>query len=174
MAEAETENTEATEEAAPAKKGGGKSSVIALVLFLVLSGGAFYATYSGIVPAASMLGMGGGDGEAEEEEVVEEVSPGVAFVSLGEIVVPLGPRAQSDFLILEASIEVAPEDVEALETVMPRIRDLFNTYLRAVEAADLEAPNATMKLRAQLLRRLRVVTEPAAPRDLLFTSFILR
>ena len=76
--------------------------------------------------------------------------------------------------MMTAEIEVAANDAATFEAMMPRVRDLFNTYLRAVEARDLEQPNATMRLRDQLLRRLRVIAEPASPRDLLFTSFILR
>ena len=57
---------------------------------------------------------------------------------------------------------------------MPRIRDMFNTYLRAVEARDLEAQDATLRLRAHLLRRIGVLVAPLEARDLLFTTFILK
>ena len=98
----------------------------------------------------------------------------IVAAPIGEIVIPLGPKANSEFLILEAEIEVAPEDKEALIAQMPRVRDMFNTYLRAVEARDLEAQDATLRLRSHLLRRLTVLLAPLTPRDLLFTTFILR
>ena len=98
----------------------------------------------------------------------------LAFLPVGEIVVPLGPGAQAKYLLFTSEIEVSSEDTEQLQAMLPRIRDLFNTYLRAVEARDLEQPDATMRLRDQLLRRLRAITDPLSPRDILFTSFILR
>lgn len=56
---------------------------------------------------------------------------------------------------------------------MPRIADVLNTYLRAVEVRDLEAPAATVWLRAQMLRRIQVVAGEGRVRDLLITEFVL-
>ena len=56
---------------------------------------------------------------------------------------------------------------------MPRIVDVLNTYLRAVEVRDLEEPAAMARLRAQMLRRVQVVTGEGRVRDLLVTEFVL-
>ena len=56
---------------------------------------------------------------------------------------------------------------------MPRVLDVLNTYLRAVDVRDLEQPSAIPRLRAQMLRRIQVVTGPDRVRDLLITEFIL-
>lgn len=157
-------------DAAP-RKGGRKQLLVALVLFLVLGGAGFYATFSGML---AIPGLGGGAAEPDHAEASHPSPTEFAFAPVGELVVPLGPRANSEFLILEAEIEVAPEDKAALEAQMPRIRDMFNTYLRAVEARDLEAQDATLRLRAHLLRRITVLVVPLQPRDLLFTTFILK
>ena len=90
------------------------------------------------------------------------------------LVVSLGPNARAKMLVLDAGVEVDAGDAAAFDKLRPRMRDMFNTYLRAIDPADLEAPGATLNLRAQLLRRIRVVSAPAEPRDLLFTSFILK
>ena len=145
--------------------------ILGLVLFLAAAGGGFYATFSGMFSVASLLG-GDKKGDDEPKKMAALSTP--SYVPVGEIVIPLGPKAQAEFLMMTAEIEVAANDAATFEAMMPRVRDLFNTYLRAVEARDLEQPNATMRLRDQLLRRLRVIAEPASPRDLLFTSFILR
>ena len=50
---------------------------------------------------------------------------------------------------------------------MPRILDVLNSYLRAVELADLEDPSAMVRLRAQMLRRVQIVTGEGRVRDLL-------
>jgi flagellar FliL protein len=57
--------------------------------------------------------------------------------------------------------------------LMPRILDVLNTYLRAVDVRDLEQPAAIARLRAQMLRRIQVVTGEGRVRDLLITEFIL-
>lgn len=146
--------------------------LIGLMLFVLLGAGGFYATFSGVFSLSAVLG--GDGGEAGAPEKAHSDSPDFAFAPVGEIVIPLGPKANSEFLILEAEIEVAPEDKAALMAQMPRVRDMFNTYLRAVETRDLEAQDATLRLRAHLVRRLKVLLEPLTPRDLLFTTFILR
>ena len=56
---------------------------------------------------------------------------------------------------------------------MPRILDVLNTYLRAVEVRDLEQPASLARLRAQMLRRVQVVTGEGRVRDLLITEFVL-
>ena len=145
--------------------------IISMVLFLAAAGGGFYATTSGMLSLASFLGD---SKETAEKQMKAATAPALTFLPVGEIVVPLGPGAQAKYLLFTSELEISPEDAEMLQAMLPRIRDLFNTYLRAVEARDLEQPDATMRLRDQLLRRLRVITDPASPRDILFTSFILR
>jgi flagellar FliL protein len=172
MANATTEPTDANnEEAAPRKSR--KPMLIGLVLFIFLGGAGFYATFFGMMSVSAMMGGSGGgdDGYATEEHM--DV-PAFAFASIGEMVIPLGPKANSDFLLLEVEIEVSPGEKEGIEAQMPRIWDMFNTYLRAVEARDLEAQDATLRLRAHLLRRVGVLIAPLEPRDLLFTTFILK
>ena len=155
----------------PAKKRSKLPLILGLVLSLAAAGGGFYATFSGMLSIASLMG---GEKGAGQEEMVMAASSTPTFFPLGETTVPLGPDAEADYLLMTSEIEIDPKDLAAFEAMLPRIKDLFNTYLRAVEARDLEQPNATMRLRDQLLRRISVISEPAKPRDLLFTSFILR
>lgn len=172
MTDATVEMTDdATEETAPKKSR--KPMLIGLIFFVLLGGGGFFATFSGMLSVAALMG---GSGEESAEQAAEEhdESPAFAFASVGEMVIPLGPKANSAFLILEAEVEVSPENRDAIEAQMPRIRDMFNTYLRAVEARDLEAQDATLRLRAHLLRRVGVLVAPLEARDLLFTTFILK
>jgi len=56
---------------------------------------------------------------------------------------------------------------------MPRILDVLNSYLRAVAITDLEDPTAMARLRAQMLRRVQIVTGEGRVRDLLVTEFVL-
>ena len=56
---------------------------------------------------------------------------------------------------------------------MPRIVDILNTYLRAVQPQDLDSPTALLRLRVQMLHRVQVVAGQGVVRDLLITEFIL-
>ena len=51
--------------------------------------------------------------------------------------------------------------------------DTLNTYLRAVDVADLAAPAMAVKIRAQMLRRVQIVTGEGRVRDLLISEFVL-
>lgn len=149
--------------------------LIGLIAGLLAGGGGFFAVYAGLMalpaPVAGLLG-GGGGGHAAPVAAAPGDTP--AFVPVGEMVVPLGPEANARFLMITTEIETRPEAAAAIEALRPRIKDVFNTFLRAVDIADLEAPSATMRLRAQLLRRVRAVAAPAEARDLLITSFVLK
>lgn len=143
--------------------------ILGLTLFLLGGGGGFFATYSGMLALPF-----GGDGEVEKVDEKPAELLGVSYVTLDEMVIPLSESARARYLAFQAEIEVNAEDVPAFEEIRPRIIDVFNTYLRAIEESDLEAPSAAARLRAQLLRRIRVVSAPAEPRDLLITTFILK
>ena len=53
------------------------------------------------------------------------------------------------------------------------ILDVLNGYLRAVEMRELEDPSALVRLRAQMLRRVQIVTGEGRVRDLLVTEFVI-
>lgn len=171
MAEAKEDKTDAAEGDEIPKRKGMKGLLIALLPALLLGGGAFYATSSGIVS----LPFGAAESAAKTKaQGSQPKSFDVAYLELDELVVPLSPRARSRFLVFQASIEAAPEDIPALEQIRPRILDVFNTYLRAIEERELDEPSAMALLRARLLRRLGVVAAPVAPKDLLITTFVLK
>ena len=155
---------EATVEEAP-KKRSKKPLLIGIVLALVLGGGGFYATFSGLI-----LGSG-------EEHATEDHAPGplmgVAFVPLETIVISLAPDSGSEHLRFTAQLEVVDTAAADVTTLTPRILDVINSYLRAIDTASIEDPQAMARLRAQMLRRIQVVTGEGRVRDLLITEFVL-
>lgn len=154
----------------PAKKGG-TALIVGLVGALALGGGGFYSVYSGMFdPVAALPGGGtGGHGGGEASASLS----GVAFVPMDPIMVSLPPGSSAKLLRFIGSLEVDPANVEEVTVLMPRVLDALNTYLRAVDVRDLEQPSAIPRLRAQMLRRIQVVTGPDRVRDLLITEFIL-
>ncbi len=97
----------------------------------------------------------------------------IAFVNLEPLIITLGPNAASRYLKISISLETSEGDLSTVEHLKPKFRDVLNTYLRAVEEADLVEPSATTRLRAQILRRLQVVAPTGAVANVLITDFIL-
>lgn len=144
----------------------GKGLLVGLVAALVLGGGGFYAIYSGMIA----LPLGGGEKEAV---AAAAVLSDVAFVPMEPIMISLAPGASARHLRFSGQLEVTPGHAAEVTQVMPRILDVLNTYLRAVDVRDLEEPAAIPRLRAQMLRRVQVVTGEGLVRDLLITEFVL-
>lgn len=160
MAEAED-----PQDAAPKKKSK-KPLIIGLVLALLLGGGGFYATWSGLI-----LGAGGADHATPEAEV--GALPDIAFVPVDPLVITLGSGAEVRHLRFTSQIEVAAPNAAEVQMLLPRIVDVLNGYMRAVDVAQLEDPAALVRIRAHLLRRIQIVTGEGRVRDLLVTEFVL-
>ncbi len=152
----------------PPKKSSKLPLLLGLVLALVGGGGGFFAVQSG------MIGGGGGPASSDAAELTELPPPApAAFVAMDPLVINLPPRSGRRYLRFAAQIEVVPEHAAEVEAIRPRIVDVLNSYLRAVEVSDLEDPTALMWLRAQMLRRVQVVAGEGMVRDLLVMEFVL-
>lgn len=156
---------EADAEAAPARKSK-LPLILGLVLMLVLGGAGFYAVYAGLV-------FGPHEAHTEEAPPTPEALPDIAFVPLDPIVVSLGSDPARRYLHFTAQLEVAKPYQPDVTLLLPRIVDVLNGYLRAVEVADLENPTALVRLRAQMLRRIQMVVGDGRVRDLLVTGFVI-
>ncbi|MCF7698832.1 flagellar basal body-associated FliL family protein [Loktanella sp. M215] len=146
---------------------------LGLVLALAGGGAGFFAITSG------MIGGSGDHGDAAESEhagaasdhAADATAVPVAFVPLEPMVISLqGPQK---YLRFTAQVEVAPAAQAEVTAVVPRIVDVLNGYLRAVDAVELADPAALMRLRAQMLRRVQVVAGADNVRDLLIMEFVL-
>jgi flagellar FliL protein len=169
-------------DAEPAPKTGKLGLILGLVGALALGGGGFYAVYAGMLQPSALLGGGGHDtgghasgGHGSGGHGVPEPAAlaDVAFVPMDPIMISLNPGGTARHLRFSGQLEVAPEDAATVAALMPRVLDVLNTYLRAVQARDIEDPAALARLRAQMLRRIQVVTGDGQVRDLLITEFVL-
>lgn len=147
------------------KKRSKKPLIFGAVAALLLGGGAFYATYSGL-----LLG-GGAAHDAAKADV--GALPDIAFVPIDQMVLSLGAAAEGRYLRFTAQLEVPSAHADEVTLLKPRILDVLNGYLRAVDPAELEDPAALVRLRAQMLRRIQIVTGEGRVRDLLVTEFVL-
>ncbi|UWR15257.1 flagellar basal body-associated protein FliL [Sulfitobacter sp. M368] len=141
--------------------------IIGLVLALAGGGGGFYATWSGMI-----LGT---ESEHSDSADAEESKPNVdvAYVPVDPLVISLQPPAQAQYLRFRASLEVPTQNQAEVEKLMPRVVDVLNSYLRALEPADLEHPAILTRIRAQMLRRVQVIAGLQKVNDLLIMEFVL-
>lgn len=136
--------------------------LIGAVLAVVLGGGGYFAVNSGMILASK---------PAEPEE--KATGPDVTFVPIDPLVVSLGGVTAGRHLRFQAQLEVPGDAVRDVTDLMPRVTDVLNGYLRAVDMAMLEQPAALIQLRAQMLRRVRMVVGEDKVRDLLVMEFVL-
>ncbi len=150
---------------APKKKS--KQPLLTGVLLLILCGaGGFFLTYSGL--------LGGGEAKNESSAAEGEKAPAdIAFVPIQPLVVSLGPEAGGRFLHFTAQLEVEKAATEEVTLLLPRVVDVLNGYLRAVDTQELSDRNALVRLRAQMLRRVQLVAGGQKVRDLLISEFVI-
>ncbi len=118
--------------------------------------------------SAAAAGAEGGD--SGSYDLPDLGSP--SFVALDPIIVNLPPGSRHDILRFSATLDVPDAYIGEVQSIRPRIVDVLNSYLRAVEVSDLEDRAALTLLRSQMLRRVQVVTGEGRVRDLLINEFV--
>lgn len=150
--------------------------IIGVVLAFAGAGGGFFAVQSGLLGGGSdaHAESSATDAHANQQEHVETTAlPNVSFIEVPQVMVSLGPGGHSQHLRFRASLEVPQQYAADVEAILPRVQDVLNSYLRALEARDIEAPGALVRLRGQMLRRVRLVAGEDRIRDLLVLEFVL-
>lgn len=150
----------------PPKRGGKLPLVLGLVGALVLGGGGFFSVWSGMI-----LPPDKADNAAQEEKAGVPDMPDIAFVPLDPLTINLSDAGRH--LRFRAELEVSASAQAEVEALLPRVVDVMNSYLRAIALEDLERPAALVRLRAQLLRRIQIVTGEGRVQDLLIMEFVL-
>lgn len=141
--------------------------ILGLVAALLGGGGGFYAAFSGMILSS----------EASDTEVVEEESsgplPDVAFIEVDPIIVSLGTPSEGRHLQFRTQLEVPSRHADDVRVLLPRVVDVLNGYLRALEPRDVEAASSLTRLRAQMLRRVQIVAGADRVDDLLIMEFVV-
>lgn len=143
----------------PAARKGGRKKLLLLALPVVLAAVGAGLWFSGLL--APLLG---GEHAAETAEAVAPSVSQPAFVDLPDIVSNLNaPGRRASFVRVKAKLEVArPEDVAAVQAAMPRLLDLFSTYLREVRPEELRGSAGSHRLREELIARATIAIAPEA------------
>jgi flagellar protein FliL len=161
-------------ETAAAGKGSGKRKLLFIALPVLLLGAGAGVYFSGLLggekdahgEAAGHGGESGGHGAAKAP----------VFVDLPEIVANLNASGRrSSYIRLRSKLEVArAADVATVEHAMPRLLDLYTTYLREMRPEELRGSAGTQRLREELIARANLVLAPARVNDILFTELLVQ
>ena len=141
---------------------------VGAVLLLLITGGVLYMT--GI--ADKFLGH-------KEEATAEKAAPPppqAVFYDIPDLLVNLnsGSRKPS-FLKLSVSLELErADDLSRLQSVMPRIIDNFQVYLRELRVEDLRGSGGIYRLREELLTRVNAAAAPVKIKDVLFKEMLVQ
>lgn len=147
---------------APRRKWG---LILGLLLALAGGGAGFYVSWSGLLHKLLAGDVSG--------HVSSANTPEISYLPLDPIIISLAPGGASKHLKFVGQLEVDKALSGEVQSVLPRIMDVLNSYLRAVDIVQLEDPGALFRLRAQMLRRIQIVTGEGRVRDLLVQEFIL-
>jgi flagellar FliL protein len=159
------------------KRGGRKLLLLAVPVLLLALGGGLWA--SGLLGGL----LGGGTAKATAEPAATGPDspaappaprPPPIFFDMPDIIanLNLGPR-RTGFVKLRSKLELArAEDAAAVQAAMPRLLDLFTTYLREVRPEELRGSAGTYRLREELLARANIAVAPARVTDVLFLEIL--
>jgi flagellar protein FliL len=134
------------------------------------------------IAAAAFLAcaLGPSIGRSEEKKDAHGAAPpGPAelYFKVPDLVVNLNNtgRSSPSFLKISILIElVHPEDLPAIEKIMPRIVDNFQVYLRELRLADLRGTSGIDRLREELLLRVGIAARPVQVKDVLFREMLIQ
>jgi flagellar FliL protein len=168
---------------------GGRRRLLLLAIPVLLAGIGAALWFGGVLPP--LLGMGskpeahegaeaaaaGGHAQGESAAGKEAVRKAPTFVELPEMIANLNaaPGRRSSYVKLRARVELArPEDAALVQAAMPRLLDLFQTYLREMRPDELRGSAGTWRLREELLARANLALAPARVVDVLFTELLMQ
>jgi flagellar FliL protein len=151
-------------EAASAPKGKLKLIIAVVGLLVILGGGA--ATWFFFF-------------RHHDEEVHAEAPPPKppVFVEVPDLMVNLvgNPGERVQYLKVKVVLEVKEEkQVEAIKPSMPRVTDIFQTYLRELRAGDLSGSAGIYRLKEELTRRVNAAVAPTQVSAVLFKEIIVQ
>ncbi|MDB5317835.1 MAG: hypothetical protein JWO26_3486 [Rhodospirillales bacterium] len=159
--------------AVPAKRGKSRL-VLLIVLPLALLGIGGGLWFSGILPG--MLSHGAPAAAGAPSAAVVQAQSLPAFLDMPDILTNLNaPGRRPIYIKLRSKIEVArADDAPAVQAAMPRLVDLFQTYLREMRPDELRGSAGTHRLREELMARANIAAAPARISDVLFVEILVQ
>ena len=134
------------------------------------------------VGVVAILGAGAGwffffrhHGEEQHAEAPPPKPP--AFIEIPDMLVNLAgvPGERVQYLKVKLTLEVKEEkQVEAIKPNLPRVTDLFQTYLRELRPIDLNGSAGLFRLKEELTRRVNAAVAPNEVSAVLFKEIVVQ
>ncbi len=163
--------------------------IIGVVALLVLGGGggAAYVFLLKPKPDAAHAGKDakkpekkkGKDEKGKKDDKaagqVREGPDGVLFYTMPDVVVNMQTAdGRPTFLKLKLTLELPDQaTVDALDPNMPRLQDMFQTFLRELRPEDLSGSQGSYQLRMEILRRVNLVIAPSHANAVLIEEMLI-
>jgi flagellar FliL protein len=100
-----------------------------------------------------------------------------SFVEVPDMLVNLAgaPGERVQYLKLKLVLEVKEEkQIEAIKPTMPRVTDIFQTYLRELRPSDLNGSAGLFRLKEELTRRVNLAVAPIQVSAVLFKEIVIQ
>jgi len=139
-----------------------------------------------IIAAAGLLVIvGGGIGtwllffRSHGDEMHAEAPPAKppVFVDVPDMLVNLvgAPGERVQYLKVKVVLEVKEEkQIESIKPSMPRVTDIFQTYLRELRPSDLNGSAGLFRLKEELTRRVNTAVSPSQVNAVLFKEIVVQ
>ncbi len=143
--------------------------LLAVPVLLIAAGAGGW--FSGVIP--KMMGQGAAPRQAGAGKTAAVAPP--VYVDVPEIVSNLNvPGKRPSYMKVHAKLELSSaDDQAAVAAAMPRIQDLFQTYLRDMRPEELRGSEGSYRLREELIGRASLAAAPARVTDVLFVEMII-
>ena len=150
---------------------GRKRFYVVFSLLLLLAGSGAVAYFAG---AGSPFLAGFRSLIADEAPVVDERI--AVFYEVPEILVNLNSSgANPSYLKIVVALELDDEaHLRELKSLLPRIIDSFQVYLRELRVEDLQGSAGMQRLREELLTRVNASLQVVRVRDVLFKEMLVQ
>jgi flagellar FliL protein len=128
--------------------------------------------------AAKKPAKKGKDDKGKDEKSAGQVTEGpdgVLFYTMPDVVVNMQTAdGRPTFLKLKLTLELPDQaTVETLEPNMPRLQDMFQTFLRELRPEDLSGSQGSYQLRMEILRRVNLVIAPSKANAVLIEEMLI-
>ena len=138
-----------------------------------------------IIAAAGVVAILGGGAtwffffrhKAEEVHAAAPVAKPPVFIDVPEMLVNMvsAPGERVQYLKVRVVLELREDkQAEAIKPTMPRVTDLFQTYLRELRPVDLNGSAGLFRLKEELTRRVNVAIAPNAVNAVLFKEIVVQ
>jgi len=99
------------------------------------------------------------------------------FVEVPEMLVNMvgAPGERVQYLKVKVVLEVKEEkQVEAIKPSMPRVTDIFQTYLRELRPSDINGSAGLFRVKEELTRRVNAAISPSQVSAVLFKEIVIQ